>query len=56
MIYGILSSGSCLLSEIGRNLNEEISLKKTIDRLSRNLNALNDQEKEQIKANYLHSI
>lgn len=56
MIYGILASGSCLLSEIGRNLNEEISLKKTIDRLSRNLNALNEQEKEQIKANYLHSI
>lgn len=56
MIYGILSSGSCLLSEIGRNLNEEISLKKTIDRLSRNLNALDDQETKQIKENYLHRI
>ena len=56
MIYGILASGSCLLSEIGRNLNEEISLKKTIDRLSRNLNALDDQETEQIKENYLHRI
>ena len=25
MIYGILASKSCLLSEIGRNLNEKIS-------------------------------
>ncbi len=38
MIYGILASKSCLLSEIGRNLNEKISLRKTVTRLSRNLN------------------
>ncbi len=38
MIYGMLASKSCLLSEIGRNLNETISLKKTVTRLSRNLN------------------
>ncbi len=38
MIYGILASKSCLLSEIGRNLNEKISLRKTVSRLSRNLN------------------
>lgn len=38
MIYGILASKSCLLSEIGRNLNEKIPLKKTVTRLSRNLN------------------
>jgi hypothetical protein len=38
MIYGILASQSCHLSKIGRALNENISLKKTIERLSRNLN------------------
>jgi hypothetical protein len=38
MIYGILSSQSCHLSKIGRALSENITLKKTIDRLSRNLN------------------
>lgn len=38
MIYGILASKSCLLSEIGRNLNEKIPLQKTVTRLSRNLN------------------
>ena len=38
MIYGLLASQSCHLSKIGRALDEKISLKKTIDRLSRNLN------------------
>ena len=38
MIFGILASKSCLLSEIGRNLNEKIPLRKTVTRLSRNLN------------------
>lgn len=38
MIYGIFHSQSCHLSKIGRALNENIKLKKTIDRLSRNLN------------------
>ena len=37
MIYGILSSQSCMLSDIGRKLEEKTSVKKIIDRLSRNL-------------------
>ncbi len=37
MIYGLQARGSVLLSEIGRSLDEETSLKKRIDRLSRNL-------------------
>ena len=41
MTYGILSSKSCLLSEIARNLNEKIPLRKTVTRLSRNLNDFN---------------
>lgn len=44
MIYGILSSKSCLLSEIARNLNEKISLRKTVTRLSRNLNEFSGGE------------
>lgn len=38
MIYGILASKSCLLSEIGRSLNESISLRKTVTCISKNLN------------------
>lgn len=54
MIYGILSSKSCLLSEIGRNLNESIPLRKTVTRLSRNLNEFNGGE--ELFESYLKSI
>ena len=39
LIYGLLAAQSCHLSEIARALGENIALKKTIDRLSRNLGA-----------------
>lgn len=46
MIYGILAGNKLHLSKIARSLNENITLKKTIDRLSRSnwhwLNALLD--------------
>ena len=45
MIYGMLTSQSCHLSKIARVLNEKISLKKTIDRLSRNLSEFDADEK-----------
>lgn len=51
MIYGILAGNKMHLSEIARSLKENITLKKTIDRLSKNLNAL--QDKELIMHNYL---
>ena len=54
MIFGILASKSCLLSEIGRNLNEKIALRKTVTRLSRNLNDFNDGE--ELFESYLKSI
>jgi len=37
MVYGLLSGKSCYLTEIGRKLNEDIALDKTVERLSRNL-------------------
>ena len=58
MIYSILSSKSCLLSNIARNLNEKISLRKTVTRLSRNLNDFDGGEElfeaylEAIKSRY----
>jgi hypothetical protein len=45
MVYGLLQSQSVLLSEISRGLKENILLKKTIERLSNNLENFNDQEK-----------
>lgn len=44
MIYGMFTSQSCHLSRISRALNESIGLKKTIDRLSRNLNEFDNRE------------
>ena len=38
MIYGILKSKSCLISEISRSLEEKINLNYTIERLCDNLN------------------
>ena len=54
MIFGILSSQSCMLSEISRKLNEKTSVKKIIDRLSRNLGNFNNGEK--LFGNYLKAI
>lgn len=42
MIYGLLASSSCHLSEIGRSLNENITLKALVKRLSRNLDEFNN--------------
>lgn len=44
MLYGILASNSVLISEISRNLHEDISLKKTHERLSRNLQNFNQRK------------
>lgn len=54
LFYGLLDSGSVLLSEIGRSLKEEIKLKKTIDRLSRNL--MNFDKIDEIHEKYINQI
>lgn len=54
MIYGILKAQSCQLSNISRALNENITLKKTIDRLSRNLN--NFDQRSLLMDNYIKTV
>ena len=54
MIYGILAGNKLHLSEIARSLKEDITLKKTIDRLSRNLNEFED--KQLIMKDYLSLV
>jgi len=51
MIYGTIASGNCKLTEIGRGLKEDISLKKTVDRLGRCLSRFS--EREALKQNYI---
>lgn len=54
MIYGLTTAQSCKLSEISRKLNEDILLKKTVDRLSRNLNNFSNQTL--LTENYIETI
>jgi DNA-binding transcriptional ArsR family regulator len=54
MLYGLLKGQSVLLSEIARALEEPISLKKTIERLSRNLRDFD--ESELVIENYLEEM
>lgn len=56
MQYGLAKSGSCLISEISRSLDEDIKLNHTIERLCDNLANLYDDEKEIIWNNYLNEV
>ncbi len=56
MEYGLAKSGSCLISEIARSLNEDIKLSYTIERLCDNLNNLCEDEKNIIWNNYLNEV
>lgn len=53
LIYGIVKSESLMLSNIARELQENIKLDNTIERLSRNLN---ESLPENIENNYLEQI
>lgn len=54
MLYGILAGNKLHLSHIARSLKENITLKKTLDRLSKNLNAFGD--KNLIMHNYINLV
>ncbi|QTL99777.1 transposase [Iocasia frigidifontis] len=54
MIYGLLKGQSVLLSNIARSLKEDILFKKTVERLSRNLENFNQQE--ELITDYLNKI
>ena len=56
MQYGLAKSGSCLISEIARSLDEDIKLGYTIERLCDNLVGLYPEEKDQIWNNYLEEV
>ena len=54
MIYGILKNQSCMLSDIARGLDESITLKKSIERLSRHLSAFD--KAEMLMDNYMSTV
>ena len=56
IVYGLLSSKSCLLSDISRELKETIKLTNTVDRLSNRLSDIDKEEKTTIESNYNKEI
>ena len=56
LLFGIAESGSCHLSKMGRALKEQITLKKTIERLSRGLKYFTTKEQDKILDNYTSSV
>ena len=56
IMYGMAACNSSHLSDIARALNEDITLKKVIDRLSRNLAAFTDKKHEILLRGYLKAI
>jgi hypothetical protein len=54
MVFGIIASKSCFLTEMARKLNEKIKLNKVVERLSRNL--MNFNQEEELRQNYFDSI
>ena len=56
MEYGLAKSGSCLISEIARSLDEDIKLNYTIERLCDNLSNMYEEERNVIWINYLKEV
>lgn len=56
MQYGLAKSGSCLISNVSRSLDENIKLNYTIDRLCDNLANMYEEEKNIIWNNYLNEV
>ena len=54
MIFGLIAAQSCYLTEIARKLNESITLKKTVERLSRNL--MNFKDADILQENYMNTV
>ncbi len=54
MIFGLLSGQSCYLTEIARQLKEDIALDKTVERLSRNL--MNFEDSDTISEQYFDTV
>jgi len=54
MLYGIAVSNKCHLTEIARSLGEDITIKKTVDRLSRGLQQFEGHEV--LQGNYLKQV
>lgn len=56
MQYGLAKSGSCLISNIARALDENIKLNYILERLCDNLSSMYIEDKKIIWQNYLNEV
>ena len=56
MVFGIIAAQSSFLSKIARKLNESITLKKTVERLSRNLITFEHIHRQALQEAYIITI
>ena len=56
MLYGMVASNSCKLTEISRALKEPIALKKTAERLGRNLSDFSADDRGTLMKDYLAAV
>lgn len=56
MMFGVLASKTCILSEVARKLKEKISPKKTEERLARNLKELKEDERMALMREYVNEV
>jgi hypothetical protein len=56
MIFGIIAAQNCKLTEIGRKLKEPILLKKTVERLGRNLSKMDEKDRKVVTEDYMKVV
>ena len=54
LLFGILSGGSCLVTEVSRRLNDPVKFKKVLDRLTRHLSK--EDFGKRLQLNYLQKV
>jgi len=56
MLFGMIAAKSCKLTDISRALKESIALKKTTERLGRNLSSFSEKDRETLMKEYLSAV
>ena len=54
LLFGILSSGSCIVTQVSRRLNDPVKFKKVLERLTRHLSK--EDFGKQLQLNYLQKV
>jgi len=56
LFYGVSAAQSCVLTEISRELKEDIPVKKTEERIARNLKDFSREDEQKLQQNYVNYV